>query len=187
MSKNIWLISDHHLSHKNIIKFESKLRPGELMRPGFRDIHHHNKFLTECHNSVVKTQDHVWLGGDFGDPECAKHLNGHLRLILGNHDVDKQKIMKTGRFEKVAAWRRWNIGGVSFVHTHFPLYMPNSINSELDRGYNFNVHGHIHEFTIRLSNGLPDPRYLNVCVEQLQYVPINIEDVAAILKKRLEF
>jgi calcineurin-like phosphoesterase family protein len=169
---DIWLISDLHLGHKNIITFTGV--NGGLMRPGFRDIHHHNKFITDRINSTINPQDHVWHGGDFGDPQLVKHMHGHWRNILGNHDTYKY-LKKVPRFEKVEAWRKWNIDGVQFVHTHFPIHMT-ADQVPGKRSYQFNVHGHIHDKTIMINNQ-PDLRYLNVCVEQLDYTPIHIEDV----------
>ena len=106
MSRDIWLISDTHFGHKNIIKFTSKVRVcGEDLevpirqrpdkaypnqRRPFNDIHEHNQYLTEKWNSVVKPQDHVWHGGDFGSFSAKRHLNGVINLIVGNHDEDFQ-------------------------------------------------------------------------------------------------
>ncbi len=193
MTVDIWLISDLHFSHNNIIKFLSKNpeKKGQLMRPGFRDIHHHNQHLCDRINSVVKPQDHVWHGGDFGKPEILQNLNGKWRNILGNHDEFKY-MRKVTRFEKIEAWRRWNIDGVKFVQTHFPIYMSlwnpkdssDPANPE-SRSYLFNVHGHLHDLIIRKENGQPDPRYLNISVECLKdYTPVHIEEIAKTLKVR---
>jgi len=97
MSRNIWLISDTHFGHKNIIRFVNKdgihIRRRQDGDGGWRpfcDIHEHNQYLTEKWNSVVKPEDHVWHGGDFGSFSAKRHLNGVINLIVGNHDEDFQ-------------------------------------------------------------------------------------------------
>jgi calcineurin-like phosphoesterase family protein len=120
MSRDIWLISDTHFGHKNIIKFTDRegihirrrmknLDGSEplassdgwalsLFRP-FNDIHEHNQYLTEKWNSVVKPQDHVWHGGDFGSFQAKRHLNGVINLIVGNHDEDFQHYVNGEEYE----------------------------------------------------------------------------------------
>lgn len=230
MAADIWLISDTHFSHKNIIKFTDKdgvhirLRPvfntkdnfhdimgvtggvfnPDAMRP-FNDIHEHNQYLTEKWNNVVKPQDHVWHGGDFGDFRCKRHLNGVINLIVGNHDEDfqhyvngettqemieyenpkgypKKKISSKLHhgFKKIRAWRYWDVAGIKFIQTHFPIYM----GEDGVRKYQFNVHGHTHGNRIDVGPKR-DMRYYNISVECLDdYTPIHIEEVAKILKKR---
>jgi calcineurin-like phosphoesterase family protein len=181
MSKNIWVISDHHFNHKNIIKFTGL--DGKLMRPGFDNIDHMNQHMVEMHNSVVKPGDKVYFGGDFGDPEFANLLVGQKRIIVGNHDNQVHKFV--GKFKKIMAWRRFRIDEdeIDFVITHFPILLggpsiPNRRNIE------FNVHGHIHEKVVLTPKGEQDLRYVNICVEQLNYTPMHIDDLAVNLRKR---
>jgi calcineurin-like phosphoesterase family protein len=169
MPKDIWIISDLHLSHKNIIKFTRE--DGNLLRPGFRDIQHHDECLIENWNSVVKPGNKVYVVGDFGNPELANRLQGQKRLILGNHDDDTQKLM--GKFKKIMAWRRFKEDDLSFVLTHFPLLI-----GKHDTRIHFNIHGHIHHKLIA------DQRYINVCVEHWNYTPVHLDELIKIMRQR---
>jgi calcineurin-like phosphoesterase family protein len=132
-------------------------------------------------NSVVKPGDYVYHGGDFGDPSCLHYLHGHIRMLMGNHDDKPAELL--GRVKKLMLWRRWDIEGVKFVHTHIPIHM-SADQVPGKRLYQFNVHGHIHEKIVQQVGHQPDLRYMNVCVEQLEYTPIHIEDVVKELKRR---
>ena len=39
------------------------------------------------------------------------------------------------------------------------------------------VHGHIHQRRVLTEDGLPDPLYINVSVEQIGYTPVNLEEL----------
>jgi len=174
--KNIWITSDNHFSHANIIKF-TRL-DGSLLRPGFRDITHHDENMIEKWNSVVKSGDKVYVVGDFGNPEIANRLIGQKRLILGNHDIDVQKLF--GKFKKIQAWRRFKEQNISFVLTHFPMLLGTD---HAEREIKFNIHGHIHE-KIVMKNNQPDLRYINVCVEHWNYTPIHLDELLKIMTER---
>lgn len=159
---NIWLVSDTHFGHENIIKY--------CDRP-FSSVHEMNETLVENWNSVVKPNDHIWHLGDVYFPkgfkdgsarEFFKRLNGHKRLILGNHDNGQDQVLHSV-FEKIVLWRDWKEHGL--LMTHIPLH-PNNIIK--DRR---NVHGHIHQ------NKSPDKQYINVCVEHTDYKPVNIDSI----------
>ena len=84
----IWFSSDHHFFHNNIIKY--------CNRP-FETVEEMNEALVKNWNSVVGPDDHVYHLGDFcfGNVEkwnwCLEpgRLNGHIHLILGNHDPER--------------------------------------------------------------------------------------------------
>jgi calcineurin-like phosphoesterase family protein len=116
MSKDIWLISDCHFGHKNIILFKDKDgNPIRLKKNGkpFQDIHEHNQYLTEKWNSVVKPQDHVWFGGDWGNFSAKRHLNGVINMIVGNHDEDFQHYQNGEEYEVQTPYKR-QIGPTEF-------------------------------------------------------------------------
>ena len=84
---NIWITSDTHFNHYNIIEY--------CNRP-FSNVDEMNKELIKRWNSVVKKNDKVWHLGDFflGKKDDAadiiSHLNGNIYLIKGNHDIKNQ-------------------------------------------------------------------------------------------------
>ena len=155
---NIWLISDTHFNHSNIIKY--------CDRP-YKNTSEMDWDMVEKWNSVVKPNDHVYHLGDVymkaskGYIEnLLSNLNGKKRLILGNHDNGKDQILLK-HFEKIVLWRNFD----KVVLSHIPL------RQESIPGDRLNVHGHIHR------NKSPDGPYKCVCVEQTNYTPINLEEI----------
>jgi len=173
---DIWVISDTHFNHANILKFTNG-DTGEAIRPDFIDVEEMNEYMIHCWNSVVKPQDKVYHLGDvyFGNKKEAGHimsrLHGHKRLILGNHDDGKSDVFQK-HFDKVMLWRMfkdWRI-----LMTHVPVH-PSTLGegrfSDMGKPQipMLNVHGHIHQ------NKSPPGPYRCVCVEHIKYTPINIE------------
>jgi len=157
--RNIFVISDTHFGHANIIKY--------CDRP-FATLFEMDEKIIENWNSVVKTEDIVYHLGDvyFGKnnpSNFANRLNGRKRLVLGNHDNGKDEILHT-MFEKIMVWRMFPDFGL--LLTHVPVH-----HGSLENKVSKNVHGHIHDKVI------DDDRYINVSVEQINYTPINIESI----------
>lgn len=159
---DIWIISDTHFGHENIIKF--------FDRP-FHDRWHMDEALIQNWNALVKPQDKVYHLGDvyFGSNEdgerIMKRLNGHKRLVLGNHDDPKQHALWK-YFDKIMLWRPFQ--EFRILLTHLPVHL-DTFDMQGARSDYLNVHGHIH------TNPAPTERHVNVCVEQTNYHPINIE------------
>jgi calcineurin-like phosphoesterase family protein len=131
--------------------------------------------MIERWNAVVTPQDHVYHLGDVAIKikdlrALAGKLNGHKRLLCGNHDVFHTKEYQKVGFEKVSAYRVFG----DVVCSHIPIH-----ERSLKQRWLGNIHGHIHE---QPSFG---PRYLNICVEQTNYAPISLEDAVARLRKQL--
>ena len=161
---DIWVISDTHWGHGNIIEY--------CNRP-YRNYLQMDWDMVERWNSIVKPQDKVYHLGDVY-MQCSKgyienilrNLNGKKRLILGNHDNGKDQILQR-YFQKIDVWRMLPEFGL--LLTHVPVH-----ESTLDRGSKgklLNVHGHIHD------KPSPSKDHRCVCVEQINYIPISIEDL----------
>jgi len=183
MSKDIWVISDTHFNHANILNF-SDYRTGKQCRPDFADVTHMNEHMIERWNSVVKPGDTVYHLGDvvMGDKQWMhsnfNRLNGSKYLIIGNHD-DIRFLSSGGWFRKVEMWRNFKEHGL--VLSHVPLHPMAASRGRPDQARQLvNVHGHIHQ------NPAPDGLYINVSVENINYTPVNIENLAAQAKKMLE-
>jgi calcineurin-like phosphoesterase family protein len=179
MTKNIWVVSDTHFNHANILRFTDS-NTGELIRPGFADVTEMNEVMIQNWNGVVRPGDKVYHLGDvfFGDRDYFKRmwprLMGSKRLIVGNHD-DVPFLSSGGFFQKVQMWRIF--AEFNILMSHVPLH-----ESGLYRGKNrdtpmLNVHGHIHQ------HKSPKGPYHCVCVEQTNYTPVHIEDLAKIASR----
>ena len=179
--KDIWVISDTHFRHQNILKFTDSAT-GNLVRGHlFKDVDEMDEHMIEKWNSVVKQGDIVYHLGDvvMGDKEWFKknwpRLNGSKRLIVGNHD-DIKFLSAGGFFSKVGMWRMFPEFGLMF--SHVPLHQSNLLRLT-EKGGKWpddcesllNVHGHIHQ------NPSPEGPYRNVSVEAVDYTPVNIDEL----------
>lgn len=180
---NTWVVSDTHFNDSRIITAIKD--DGTLIRPGFDNISQHDDYLIDCWNSVVRPNDTVWHLGDVvrGDDwvgwmESNWHrLNGTKNLIVGNHDqIDV--ICQHNWFKKIQMWQM--ILDYKIVLSHVPIQeassraYPPKDNPNLFHDQPIlllNVHGHIHH--------IPSPagRYCCVCVEQTNYIPVNLEEL----------
>lgn len=148
---NIWIISDTHFRHKNIIKY--------CDRP-FSSVQDMNRQLIANWNSKVAKEDLVIHLGDFscGSIEEIKNirdqLNGTILLIKGNHDRDS--IRECGFIVIEGNLRIGNL-----ILSHEPM-------QEIPIGY-INVHGHIHHRDSYWGK--------NVSVEKTNYTPILLSSV----------
>lgn len=163
-----WFISDTHFFHDNIIKY--------CKRP-FKDAQEMNEHMILEWNRLVKPQDYVYHLGDVacgygGDDDklmrLLSRLNGHKRLIVGNHDNLKSKALHNN-FEKIMYWHGFK--EANFTVTH----VPHELVSLRDGAYN--VHGHIH------NNLREDKHYINVCVEHRLYRPTHMDEIIEEIKK----
>jgi len=172
MSKQrTFFIGDLHFGHSNIIKFEPVFR-------NFSSIQEHDRQLIENWNGVVTPSDIVFCLGDFSmsakDIYIAGILNGHKRLVLGNHDKADMNLY-IPYFEKI--YSSTNYGG--YLLAHIPVH-PNSLGK-----FKGQIHGHLHSKnvgdTIQAPDGtehfLRNKKYLNVSVEQINLTPITFEQL----------
>ena len=148
---NVYVISDLHLGHKNILKFAAQWRHGTT-------IQEHDDWVVESWNTVVTKRDVVYCLGDVAFStdalERVAALRGQKMLIMGNHD--KYPIETYLRL--FARIRPSPFSYKGFWLSHCPIHP-----AEL-RGRR-NIHGHVHHNTI------PDDRYVNVSVEAVGGYP----------------
>jgi len=169
-TSNVFFCSDHHFGHSNIIKFTRD--NGDRLR-SFNTLHDMHEHIIHKHNSVVKPTDKVYFLGDVCMTRTAEGLTilnrlyGKKILIRGNHDECKLS-QYAEYFEDVRGiTHRYGI-----VMSHVPIH-PDS----LER-WGFNMHGHLHYKRVLDQSGKPDPRYINVSMEQLtDYTPLSLDDL----------
>ena len=133
-------ISDTHFGHKNVIRFDH--------RP-FADVTEMDNALIKLWNSRVKSDDNVYIIGDFAyrnDNESdwyLKKLKGHKHLIIGNHDrdtLDNPKAMSY--FESVETMMHVTDGDKEICLCHYPL-----AEWYKSRHGSWHIFGHIHAST----------------------------------------
>ena len=168
---NVFLISDTHFGHeKTCTTFTNA--DGSFLRP-FANAEEMDEEMVRRWNSVVRPQDKVYHLGDvvIGKKHLntVRRLNGHLRLVRGNHDVFDTKMYMDVGFKEVYGVRVLS----DMILSHIPLH-PDCITPR----FNVNVHGHLH------GNTMADNRYFSVCVEQIDYTPIALEEVRSRINSR---
>lgn len=184
MARDIWLISDTHFGHQNIITY--------CNRP-FKTADEMDDYITTMWNETVKPGDIIYHLGDVYFSKAQKEwgsffakLHGSKRLILGNHDNGKDKYIQN-TFNKILMWRMFPDFGL--LLTHVPVH-PESLfrveskmvwsNNEQKYlheetfHYMKNIHGHTHT---NAEPGGDKKRYKCICVELINYKPVNIEDL----------
>lgn len=156
----VFVISDTHLGHENILKFEHEGKP---LRP-FSSLTEMHVAIIENWNKVVAPRDKVYHLGDVAYTREALHLlkmmNGKKRLVRGNHDFFKTRLY-LDYFHEIYGVRQ--INGIWLTHIPMAEYSLGRVK--------VNVHGHLH------ANVINDPRYFNVSVERINYTPLSIDEV----------
>ena len=149
----IWITSDHHFNHENIIKY--------CKRP-FNSVEEMNEIMISKWNERVKKEDLVIHLGDFGFgnidklKEIRKRLNGLILLVMGNHD--KNKILNQ---DFIVIKEPILIDNLIF--THYPLEK-----NEIPKGFK-NIHGHIHQKDSLWGR--------NISVDKTNFYPLELEEL----------
>lgn len=178
MSKHTWLISDSHFTHSNSLKFVNA-RTGERMRPHWETVEEMDEDMIQRWNSVVTPKCKIYHLGDFSiarrNISIAARLNGDKVLIKGNHDIFKLHEY-TPYFRDIRASHVLD----KCVLSHIPVHP-----SQIAR-FKGNIHGHLHENRVLGLDGNIDPNYFSVCVEQINYTPIEFSEAIKRLQKQQE-
>lgn len=158
-----FVMGDTHLGQESILTF--KRNDGSPLRV-FSSIDEHDEYIVEQWNKTVRPQDKVYHAGDVTMHKRFLHLcgrlNGHKRLVMGNHDDHGAKeYLKY--FEELYGSRILD----GMIISHFPIH------TDCVNRFKVNVHGHLH------ANVINDPRYINVSCEQVGYTPVSLEQIRA--------
>jgi calcineurin-like phosphoesterase family protein len=155
------VISDLHLGHKNVLKYAGPLRGGTTPEE-------HDAWIIDQINSVVTKHDLLYILGDVAfNLEHLKLLKRlrvkQLVLAKGNHDANN--------YRHYLPYFQEMVGILSYRGTFWMSHAP--VHPQELRG-RYNIHGHVHQNSILL-DGIPDPRYINACVEMTYGVPQNLD------------
>mgnify|MGYP000571927195 CR=1 FL=1 len=156
MSK-VFILSDLHLGHHNILKYRS----------GFSSIEEHdNVLLDNIFTTVGKRDILIMLGDIFFEESYIDRLKSSVRgqisrYILGNHDIAGKVVAE-----------HFNVMGPhkykGYWLTHIPMH-PAELFGKL------NIHGHVH------TNNIPDKNYFNASVDNISFKPIEFNMIKEIM------
>lgn len=176
---NIFFCSDHHLGHEKTCTV-FKRADGSPLRP-FANADEMNEAIIARHNAVVGARDKVYFLGDVVINRrylsLVARMNGDKVLIRGNHDIFKLEDY-TPYFRDVRGYHVQD----GMILSHVPIH------ADSIARFGVNVHGHLHANRVMKAVGVDaggdvvygdkiDPRYISVCMEQIDYTPISIEDL----------
>lgn len=160
----VYFMGDLHLGHRNICKYRE-----------FGDVQQHRDYLHDRYHQVVTKRDVVYFLGDICfTPEALQDLSGWVGrkvLILGNHDTQSGTASITELAEVFTGGIHSLLRYKEFWLSHAPLHT-------LELRGKSNIHGHVHGSTI------PDARYINASVENLNYRPVSLKEVRTAIHSR---
>jgi len=167
--RKVWVWSDQHFFHKNIIEFSD--------RP-YDSVEQMNEYLIANYNDYVGENDIcIWVGdvgfkGNSFINELLDQCNGYKILIVGNHDFNGKKLRNLN-FDETHLIYTIDYPDVSMVFTHYPMY-------NIPWPW-VNIHGHLHAYPNPDSGHL---LHINVNCEVQEYKPRLLEDIAKQAKMR---
>lgn len=183
-----YYISDLHIGHANAIRFDN--------RP-FSDITEMNNAIIENWNSRVKTDDTVYILGDFiwakenMWPYFVEPLAGNKVLIRGNHDPMKFSRTVRNMFQDITNLKEIVDGERHVVMCHYPIpffrtgFAPNA----------YMLYGHVHKtkeyehlkemrkqvMANTSGYGTPNGNFINVgaMMPYMNYTPRTLDEIIA--------
>jgi calcineurin-like phosphoesterase family protein len=186
--QNIFFISDLHIGHKNVIKFDG--------RP-FQDVDEMHVEMIKKWNSVVSDDDVVYFLGDlsFTRDELTKwfiySLKGKIHFIMGNHDKYKS-ISKFGRWENIHEYgteinvkdedtkeARGSQGYQRIIMSHYPILSWNKAHYGA-----WHLHGHCHGSLMKSYPDYYKRKVIDVGCNCIDYTPLSYEEVKGIMIKK---
>ena len=160
-------IADLHLSHKNLATHR-----------GFQDEFYQDEHIIKEWNKVVTgKKDITYILGDLTMEKRTNYhlldrLNGRKVVILGNHDAKNHVPSLLEHVDSVCGSLKVRYDGFTIMLTHIPVHP-----MEFDYRLHYNIHGHIHDLEVSLSDGAADDRYIKVCAESIDYKPKTLEQL----------
>lgn len=175
INNKLWLISDTHFGHKNIIKY------------GARPESHETMMIAEWIR-LVRPEDQILHLGDvfFNNREkwktIIRWLPGEKFLILGNHDKEGEQYYLDCGFTVIDpfidnAGTPQNPNIIAFTH-----HPETAIRQQVEhKGWHVNIHGHIHNNGYSLEHDgelYPYKQYINLSIEEVEgYRPVQLGNV----------
>lgn len=171
-AKHIWVTSDTHFNHANIIKY--------CNRP-FSSVEEMNETIIANWNKVVSWDDIIYHLGDFalGDksliPNILRRLNGRIKIIMGNHD-NLDLMIKLGNEDRLITDLFWEevirVEKKTIILNHFPF---GSLPDPATNRPIIQLHGHVHSTPNKPWNYF-DNQY-DVGVDNNNFTPVNLAEL----------
>lgn len=158
----VYFTSDTHFGHADVVRY--------CRRP-FASVEEMDEGLIANWNAVVRPHDDVWHLGDFAREapaarigEIFSRLNGHKRLVIGNHDHYATRSLRWA--ERPSPLAETTIDGKRVVMCHYGK----RVWPGMGRGA-IALYGHSH-------GRLPgSSQSLDVGVDCWRYAPVGMEDI----------
>lgn len=154
----VYLVGDTHFGHKGVTRF----------RPEFSSDEEHNDIILDNILSNTSKRDVLWMMGDnaFSLSAIEKYIRpiydyvGHLYIVLGNHDYDRDCSIWAEVSDKVYGITKRN----KIWFSHAPMHSCELYGKP-------NIHGHMHR------NSVGSDWYRCVSMEQIDWKPIKLQTI----------
>lgn len=167
-AENVWLISDTHFDHTNIIKY--------CNRP-FVSVKEMNEYILHNWFRTVKVNDAVYFLGDmaFGrdsrNPRWwAAQLRGRITWVKGSHDKGVRPTSVVPNIERVVLQEFIICAGLKFMLIH------DAFGPAVNGWEGWVIHGHNHNNRPHIDNRF-GRKHVNVSVEVIDYEPVSLAHI----------
>jgi len=188
-TQDIFFISDLHVGHANVIKFDG--------RPFLNTNEMHIELIKRW-NSVVGSDSIVYFLGDlsFSKSDLTKwfvsQLNGKIYAIAGNHDKP-QDLRRLDRFEEVHDYgteigvydedslqSRGSQGYQKIIMAHYPILSWNKAHYG-----SWHLHGHCHGGLVKTMPEYYKRKVMDLGCNMIDYTPISYSQVKTVMDKKV--
>lgn len=178
----IFLTSDTHFGHDREFLWGPR---------GFTSSQEHDEAIIKNWNEVVGPDDIVYHMGDLmlGDNahgiECVKRLNGHIKLIRGNHDTDARwKLYETLSNVELIGWAEViKYKKYQFYLSHHPTMTSNLEKAPHLRMHLINLYGHTHQPN---KFYMDTPYLFHVGLDSNDCRPVLLDDAIEMMKEKTQ-
>jgi calcineurin-like phosphoesterase family protein len=139
----------------------------------FSSVDEMNTAMVERWNAIVKSEDEVWVLGDFawkGGENYFYRLNGKKHLVIGNHD--NRSVITLPWSSQPQHYVELKKSDVHLILCHYPFEEWNSFFKN-----SIHLHGHVHG---RKLNNIP--RRIDVGVDFWDFTPVSLEQIIQHIK-----
>jgi calcineurin-like phosphoesterase family protein len=178
----IFVTSDTHFGHDREFLWGPR---------GFISHVDHDRQVIENWNSVVGPDDIVYHLGDvmLGDTEygmgCLAQLNGHIKIIRGNHDTDRRwSLYATLPNVELIGWAEMiKYKKYNFYLSHHPTMTSNLEKAPYLRMHLINLYGHTHQQKPFYQD---IPFMFHVGMDSNNCTPILLDDAIELMKEETQ-